>query len=106
MGIPFYFGEIISRSAAVKKYNIIHDTLPKTCKRFYLDYNSIIHPCSAKVIANQTESTPINNDLYNIIFHSIAEYTLQLINIVQPTDLLYVAIDGIAPRAKMSIGEL
>jgi 5'-3' exoribonuclease 1 len=102
MGIPFYFGEIISRSVATRKFNIIHDSLPKKCSRFYLDFNSIIHPCSARVIANLGEATPINNELYNVIFDKIAEYTFQLIDFTQPSDLLYIAIDGVAPRAKMN----
>lgn len=102
MGIPFYFGEIISRSIAAKKFNLIYDRLPSKCSRFFLDFNSIIHPCSAKVMANLTKSTDVSQELYDKVFASITDYTIELIDIVSPSDVLYIAIDGVAPRAKMN----
>ena len=101
MGIPFYFGEIISKSQVSKRFNIVVDKLPVTCSRFFLDFNSIIHPCSAQVVSKLNQKVDVNDALYSKIFDSIASYTLKLIDITQPTDCLYIAIDGIAPRAKM-----
>lgn len=101
MGIPFYFGEIISKSPISKRYNIVADKLPIKCKRFFLDFNSIIHPCSAQVVSQLNSKVDVNDVLYYNIFNSIASYTMNLIDITQPTDCVYIAIDGIAPRAKM-----
>ena len=101
MGIPFYFGEIISKSHISKRFNIVVDKLPSKCSRFFLDFNSIIHPCSAQVVSKLNQRVDVNEALYSKIFDNIASYTLKLIDITQPTDCLYIAIDGIAPRAKM-----
>lgn len=101
MGIPFYFGEIISKSQVSKRFNIVVDKLPVKCSRFFLDFNSIIHPCSAQVVSKLNQRVDVNDALYSKIFDNIASYTLKLIDITQPTDCLYIAIDGIAPRAKM-----
>jgi 5'-3' exoribonuclease 1 len=102
MGIPFYFGEIIAKSPVNKRFNIIADKLPKSSKRFFLDFNSIIHPCSAKVISKLNTELEVNDNLYKMIFDNIAEYTIKLIDIIKPSDLVYIAIDGVAPRAKMN----
>lgn len=101
MGIPFYFGEIISKSQVNKRFNIVVDKLPVKCSRFFLDFNSIIHPCSAQVVSKMNQRVDVDDALYSKIFDDIASYTLKLIDITQPTDCLYIAIDGIAPRAKM-----
>lgn len=101
MGIPFYFGEIIAKSPISKRYNIVADNLKKPCSRFFLDFNSIIHPCSAEVVAKLGRSQTVDDRLYKTIFDNIADYTCKLIDIAQPSDLVYIAIDGVAPRAKM-----
>lgn len=101
MGIPFYFGEIITKSHLSKRFNIVVDKLPVKCSRFFLDFNSIIHPCSAQVVSKLNQRVDVNDALYSKIFDNIASYTLNLIDITQPTECLYIAIDGVAPRAKM-----
>lgn len=101
MGIPYFYGEVIAKSPLNKQYSIIADKLPKPCARFFLDFNSIIHPCSASVVAKLSKEATIDDKLYNNIFHAISEYTIKLVDIAQPSDLLYIAVDGVAPRAKM-----
>lgn len=101
MGIPFYFGEIISKSPAAKRFNMIADKLPKPCSRFFLDFNSIIHPCSAQTVAKLNKEVVVGESLYSQIFENIADYTMKLIDIAQPKDMVYIAVDGVAPRAKM-----
>ncbi len=85
MGIPFYFREI-----ATKNTDTIINAI-KQCNRLFLDFNSIIHCCSAACLSKDEAD----------IFNEIYKYTQYVINLVKPIDLVYIAVDGVAPRAKI-----
>lgn len=101
MGIPFYFGEVIAKSPVSRRFQTITSNIPYSCARMFLDFNSVIHMCSANIVSQPCNSACSYEQLQKRIFEHIAEYTLKLIQFSNPTELVYIAIDGVAPRAKM-----
>jgi 5'-3' exoribonuclease 2 len=71
------------------------DTSMPNIDNFYIDMNGIIHPCCHPQDRPQPET---EEEMFNSVF----EYTDKIIKIIKPQKLLYIAIDGVAPRAKMN----
>ena len=61
----------------------------------YFDMNGIIHPCA------HPEDRDSPSSLAEM-FNSIFDYCDKIIRIIRPRKLIYMAIDGVAPRAKMN----
>ena len=61
----------------------------------YFDMNGIIHPCAHP---EDRESPSSLAEMFNSIF----DYCDKIIRIIRPRKLIYMAIDGVAPRAKMN----
>ncbi|PXF46409.1 5'-3' exoribonuclease 4 [Gracilariopsis chorda] len=92
MGIPKMFRFLTDR------YPLILQRLDEdhVFDYFYLDMNGIIHQC--------THPSDFEIAIENLdeMFARIFEYTERLFRIVSPRQLMFLAVDGVAPRAKMN----
>ncbi|KAI5191163.1 5'-3' exoribonuclease 4 [Nematocida sp. AWRm77] len=90
MGVPSLF-----RWMARKYPKTISPVKGEEVDNLYLDLNGIIHPCCHPVNKPAPES---EEEMFREIFKTI-DY---LVDLVRPKELLYIAVDGVAPRAKMN----
>lgn len=95
MGVPAFFRWLSKKYPSI----IVHcDDGVKGQYHFdnlYLDMNGIIHPCSHP----ENKPPPANEEE---MFQAIFAYVEDIMKIVRPKKLLYMAVDGVAPRAKMN----
>ena len=114
MGIPKYFRWITN-----KYDNLILDETENGIDNLYLDANGLIHPCCHKIVSSNPElirlhhkdylhnKNNINDDiniiskLEKLMFIEIIDYIHYITDYCKPKKLLYISIDGVAPRAKM-----
>lgn len=94
MGVPKFFRYISERYPCLSQYVMEHE-IPEF-DNLYLDMNGIIHNCSHPdddVHFRISEET---------IFANIFHYIEFLFRMIKPQKLFFMAIDGVAPRAKMN----
>lgn len=104
MGVPKFFRFISER------YPLINTRLasdPPQIDNLYLDMNGIIHNCARSSPGNSNVDTKRYTSLPSIrqnhdIFLDVFKYIDNLVAILPPRRLLYMAVDGVAPRAKMN----
>lgn len=90
MGIPYFYRSIID-----KYPKLILDKSPNQIDNLYFDLNSLIHPVSARYY----KQPPFPED--NVVFMGIIDEILKLIKYTNPSKGVFIAIDGVAPMAKI-----
>ncbi|CAD8159144.1 unnamed protein product [Paramecium octaurelia] len=102
MGVPAFFRWLCARNP--KALLEVLENSDESClsnnpdiDNLYLDMNGIIHPCSHP----DQGGIPIPVT-YDDMFVNVFHYIDRLVDIVRPKELIYMAIDGVAPRAKLN----
>lgn len=98
MGIPRYFTDIL------KKYPSIASVAGGIKMDFlFFDFNGIVYICHRNLVKRGVKYIPAKKKEYekNLIDEVIAYVQRIVCTIVQPSKLLYIALDGPPPRAKM-----
>ena len=93
MGIPSFFNHIITR------YGLVTSAFQNDCHALYIDFNCILHKF-AYINSQKYVEMPLDELEKNIMDESIS-YLWSIYKIISPKDFMYIAIDGICPRAKM-----
>lgn len=93
MGIPSYYKYITNH------YNNLIKKEVKNPTRLFLDLNGCIHPCSQKIVKENPHLDL--KQLTKKINEEVLHYIHNLLDYCCPSKLLFIAMDGTAPRAKM-----
>lgn len=107
MGVPSFYRWLVNKYPCVvvkakeeRKDRAIDTATPNPngieFDNLYLDMNGIIHPCF------HSDDFVLPPTTFKDVFDNIFEYIDHLFSIVRPRNLLYMSIDGVAPRAKMN----
>ena len=115
MGIPLYFRyiaknyphiilDIIKKTGAVAIDETVLERLDKVknLHHLYLDMNCLIHPACRSVLTNSDNMKCSKSEIEAKMFKSVRKYLEHIILFAKPSELLYISIDGPAPRAKMN----
>lgn len=95
MGVPKFFRWMSERYPAISQL-IAENRIPEfDC--LYLDMNGIIHNCT-----HSDSDSPTFRMTEDKMFIQIFNYIEHLFGKIRPQKLFFMAIDGVAPRAKMN----
>lgn len=93
MGVPSLYKWLTLRYPEIKEQ--LDKKEPNLADVLYLDFNAIIHPCCNKTLENMQDT---DSELYK----NLENFLDEAIEKVRPRQLLYISIDGVAPRAKLN----
>jgi 5'-3' exoribonuclease 1 len=95
MGVPKFFRWLSERYPAISML-IAESRIPEF-DSLYLDMNGIIHNCT-----HSDSDSPTFRMTEDQMFIAIFNYIEHLFGKIKPKKLFYMAVDGVAPRAKMN----
>jgi len=95
MGIPKFFRWLSERYPIINQ-DVTTDAAMPEFDNLYLDMNGIIHPCT------HSDDGSVVRMTQEQMFLAVGNFVDKLMAIVKPQQLLFLAVDGCAPRAKMN----
>ena len=98
MGVPKFYKWLSERYPLINQ--VASSDIRPEFDNMYLDMNGIIHNCTHSDSADESVRTKALSEAQMLT--NVFKYIEKLFSIAQPKKLLYMAIDGVAPRAKMN----
>jgi 5'-3' exonuclease len=108
MGVPGFFlwlwkkykkTDFVFSKSSIKDNKHMYDKV-NSIDEFLLDLNCAIHPMCFKILAEHPELTDLDS-LENKMMTQVVDYIDELVGYVNPKKVVYLAIDGVAPIAKI-----
>jgi 5'-3' exonuclease len=96
MGVPGFFAWLLK----YKSNSIILDKINKTINCLYIDANCLFHPKCFEILKLYPHEKSTSK-LESMMIKNIIDYIDLIIKITKPTTLIYIAVDGVAPIAKI-----
>ena len=96
MGVPKFFRWCVERNPLA--LNEVQAAGVPPVDNFYLDLNGVVHNCTHANDEEASSSTFNEGDSIAKIF----TYLDRLVHIIRPQKLILLAVDGVAPRAKVN----
>ena len=106
MGVPGFFAWLMRKGKELKwKGRMVSEEIydEPDADWLLLDTNGLLHPCCFKVLEEQEKAgTNLSiPELEALMFDAVIAYLNKLINLINPVKGVFIAIDGVAPAAKM-----
>ena len=111
MGIPLYFRYLaknypsiildIIKSRGAGETVAARLELVKNIHHLYLDMNCLIHPACRSILGNPSYKHCSREEIEGKMLKSVKDYLERVVLFARPTELIYLSIDGPAPKAKM-----
>lgn len=95
MGVPKFYRWLSERYPCLSE--VVQDNQIPEFDNLYLDMNGIIHACSHPNDEDVSLRIPEEQ-----VFYDIFHYIDTLFSIISPKKVFFLAVDGVAPRAKMN----
>ncbi len=95
MGVPKFYRWLSERYPLCSQS--ANDPFLPPLDNLYLDMNGLIHPCTHP----DDEDTKLVRSI-EMMYNAIFDYIDRIVRTVQPKKVLFLAVDGVAPRAKLN----
>jgi len=95
MGVPTLFADLLKKNP-----RCIDTRSPNRTNFFFVDFNSIIYDILHHLTATVDAGTS-QVDFTRQLIIAVGDKLRHMITQVNPTDMVYIAMDGVPPRAKM-----
>jgi 5'-3' exoribonuclease 1 len=98
MGVPKFYRWLSERMPLINVSLTSGSEITPPIDNLYLDMNGIVHRCTHP----SDDKRDMKAAQYDEMVQNIFQYLDIIFNLIKPQRLLFMAIDGVAPRAKMN----